>query len=152
MIVQDAITELVLETFRLNGRLLAAGDALVADLGLTSARWQVLGAVALSPVPLSVAQIARNMGLTRQAVQRLADEIEGDGLLRFAPNPHHQRAKLILLTAAGKSAFAAAMKRQAAWAAALGRGFGVREIAAAATTLRTLRQRLENGTDKEGDD
>jgi DNA-binding MarR family transcriptional regulator len=152
MTVQDAITELVLETFRLNGRLLAAGDALVADLGLTSARWQVLGAVALSPVPLSVAQIARNMGLTRQAVQRLTDEIEGDGLLRFAPNPHHQRAKLVLLTAAGKSAFAAAMKRQAAWAAALGKGFGVRDIAAAAMTLRAIRQRLDSGTDNEGDD
>jgi DNA-binding MarR family transcriptional regulator len=119
---------------------------------LTSARWQVLGAVALSPVPLSVAQIARNMGLTRQAVQRLTDEIEGDGLLRFAPNPHHQRAKLVLLTAKGKSAFAAAMKRQAAWAAALGKGFGVRDIAAAAMTLRAIRQRLDSGTDNEGDD
>jgi DNA-binding MarR family transcriptional regulator len=146
-----AITDLVLETFRLNGRLLASGDALVADLGLTSARWQVLGAAALSAVPLSVAQIARNMGLTRQAVQRLANEMEADDLVRFAPNPHHQRAKLVLLTAAGKTAFAAAMKRQAAWAAALGKGFGVRDIAAAATTLRTIRQRLENGTDNEGD-
>jgi DNA-binding MarR family transcriptional regulator len=146
-----AITDLVLETFRLNGRLLASGDALVADLGLTSARWQVLGAAALSAVPLSVAQIARNMGLTRQAVQRLANEMEADGLVRFAPNPHHQRAKLVLLTAAGKTAFAAAMKRQAAWAAALGKSFGVRDIAAAATTLRTIRQRLENGTDNEGD-
>jgi DNA-binding MarR family transcriptional regulator len=151
MSVQDAITELVLETFRLNGRLLASGDALVADLGLSSARWQVLGAMALSPVPLSVAQIARNMGLTRQAVQRLANEMEADGLLRFAPNPHHQRAKLVLLTAAGKTAFAAAMKRQAAWAAGLGKGFAVRDIATAATTLRIIRQRLENGTDNEGD-
>jgi DNA-binding MarR family transcriptional regulator len=152
MTLQDAITELVLETFRLNGRLLASGDALVADLGLTSARWQVLGAMALSPVPLSVAQIARNMGLTRQAVQRLANEMEADGLLRFTPNPHHQRAKLVLLTAAGKTAFAAAMKRQAAWAAALGKGFAAHDIAAAATTLRIVRQRLENGTDNEGDD
>ena len=106
MTVRDTITDLVLETFRLNGRLLASGDALVADLGLTSARWQVIGAIALSPVPLSVAQIARNMGLTRQAVQRLANEMAADGLLRFAPNPHHQRAKLVVLTAAGKSAFA----------------------------------------------
>src|SRR4029077_9673093 len=64
MTAQNTITDFVLETFRLNGRLLASGDALVADLGLTSARWQVIGAVALSPVPLSVAQIARNMGLT----------------------------------------------------------------------------------------
>jgi DNA-binding MarR family transcriptional regulator len=150
MTMEAAITDLVLETFRLNGRLLASGDALVADLGLTSARWQVIGAMALSPVPLSVAQIARNMGLTRQAVQRLANEMEADGLLRFAPNPHHQRAKLVVLTAAGKSAFAAAMKRQGAWASDLGAGLDRQKIAAAARTLRSVRQRLENGTDNEG--
>jgi DNA-binding MarR family transcriptional regulator len=151
MIMETAITDLVLETFRLNGRLLASGDALVADLGLTSARWQVIGAMALSPVPLSVAQIARNMGLTRQAVQRLANEMEADGLMRFAPNPHHQRAKLVVLTAAGKSAFAAAMKRQGAWASDLGAGLDPRKVAAAVATLRSVRQRLENGTDN-GDD
>src|SRR6516225_10579736 len=131
MNTDQAVTDLVLETFRLNGRLLAAGDELVADLGLTSARWQVLGAMALSPVPLSVAQIARNMGLTRQAVQRLVNEMEADGLMRFAPNPHHQRAKLVLLTAAGKSAFAAAMKRQGVWASDLGAGLDAGKIAAA---------------------
>ncbi|MDH3233798.1 MAG: MarR family transcriptional regulator, partial [Alphaproteobacteria bacterium] len=43
--VVEAVTALILETFRLNGRLLAAGDRLVGDLGLTSARWQVLGAI-----------------------------------------------------------------------------------------------------------
>src|ERR1700751_4013808 len=100
--METAITDLVLETFRLNGSLLASGDALVADLGLTSARWQVLGAAALAPGPLSVGQVARNMGLARQAVQRLANEMAADGLVRFAPNPHHQRPKLVLLTAAGK--------------------------------------------------
>ena len=151
MTMDAVITDLVLETFRLNGRLLASGDALVADLGLTSARWQVIGAMALSPVPLSVAQIARNMGLTRQAVQRLANEMEADGLMRFAPNPHHQRAKLVLLTAEGKSAFAAAMKRQGAWASDLGAGLDPRKVAAAVATLRSVRQRLENGTENEGD-
>jgi DNA-binding MarR family transcriptional regulator len=152
MIARDAITDLVLETFRLNGRLLASGDALVADLGLTSARWQVLGAAALSPVPLSVAQIARNMGLTRQAVQRLANEMEGDGLLRFAPNPHHKRAKLVVLTAAGKSAFGDAMKRQGAWATELGAGLDARKVAAVTVMLRTIRQRLENNGTDNGDD
>jgi hypothetical protein len=43
-------TELVLEIFRLNGVLLTQGDRLVDDIGLTSARWQVRGAAALSPV------------------------------------------------------------------------------------------------------
>jgi len=100
-------------------------------------------------VPLSVAQIARNMGLTRQAVQRLVNEMEADELVQFAPNPHHQRAKLVVLSAAGKSAFAAAMKRQTAWATELGTGFTARKIAAAVVTLRSIRQRLDTATDIE---
>ena len=151
MTAQNTITDFVLETFRLNGRLLVSGDALVADLGLTSARWQVIGAIALSPVPLSVAQIARNMGLTRQAVQRLANEMAADGLLRFAPNPHHQRAKLVLLTPAGNTAFAAVMKRQSRWATELGRGLNAKPIETAAVMLRTIRRRLDDRTENGGD-
>ena len=143
MNTDQAVTDLVLETFRLNGRLLASGDELVADLGLTSARWQVLGAMALSPVPLSVAQIARNMGLTRQAVQRLVNEMQDDELVQLAPNPHHQRAKLVVLSLCGKTAFAGAMKRQTAWANKLANGVTALEIATAAAMLRRLRQRLE---------
>src|SRR5215471_17106231 len=125
---RDAITNLILETFRLNGCLLMAGDALVADIGLTSARWQVLGAIALSPVPLPVAHLARNMGLSRQAVQRLANEMERGGLVRFAPNPHHERAKLVQLTTAGERAFAAAGARQTPWANALAKGLSAATI------------------------
>jgi len=142
--VKHAVTELVLETFRLNGRLLVAGDALVADISLTSARWQVLGAMALSAVPLPVAHIARNMGLTRQAVQRLVNEMERDGLVRFGPNPHHQRAKLVLLTPRGVAAYDAAMKRQGPWASALGNGLSIKQIEGATATLRTIRQRLDD--------
>lgn len=144
MTTLSAITDLVLETFRLNGRLIAAGDGLVADVGLTSARWQVLGAIALSPTPLPVASIARNMGLSRQAVQRLANEIALDGLVRFGANPHHQRAKLVLLTPRGKTAYDAAMKRQAPWARNLASGIAAKEIEAATATLRTIRQRLDS--------
>jgi DNA-binding MarR family transcriptional regulator len=150
--VNDAMTELVLETFRLNGRLLAAGDALVAELGLTSARWQVLGAIALSPVALPVAHIARNMGLTRQAVQRLANEMERDGFVRFAPNPHHERAKLVLLTPRGRAAFDAAMKRQGPWARGLANGLSIRRIDATVATLRTIRERLDGYRKQEDGD
>jgi DNA-binding MarR family transcriptional regulator len=149
---KDAVTQLVLETFRLNGCLLIAGDALVADIGLTSARWQVLGAVALSPVPLPVSHIARNMGLTRQAVQRLANEMERDGLVRFAPNPHHQRAKLVLLTPRGSSAYDAATKRQEPWASSLANGLSIKQINAATATLRAIRQRLEDRVGRGGRD
>ena len=147
-----AVTDLILETFRLNGRLLSAGDALIADLGLTSARWQVLGAVALSAVPLPVAHIARNMGLTRQAVQRLANEMERDGLVRFEPNPHHQRAKLVTLTRKGKEAFDIAMERQGPWASSLAEGLTIQQVELATTTLRTLRKHLEDQPEQEDTD
>jgi DNA-binding MarR family transcriptional regulator len=146
----DAVSNLSIEIFRLNGDLLAAGDALVADIGLTSARWQVLGAIALSPAPLPVAHLARNMGLARQSVQRIANDLEAEGLLRFAPNPHHQRAKLALLTERGRKAYDAAMKRWQPRAAALGRSLKHVEIAAALEVLRTIRRRLESETERTG--
>src|SRR3954453_2855307 len=131
MMGREAMTDLILETFRLNGRLLAAGDALVGDLGLTSARWQVLGAVAMSPVPLTVAHIARNMGLSRQGVQRIANELEAKRIVRFAPNPHNQRAKLVLLTEHGRTLYEAAAARQSPWVSALADGLSARDIEAA---------------------
>jgi len=140
---QDAVTELMLETFRLNGALLSRGDALVADIGLTSARWQVLGAIALAPVPLPVAHLARQPHVARQGVQRIADEMARGGLVRFAPNPHHARAKLVLLTPRGQAAYDAAIRREGPWAARLGEGISVKALEAALAVMRTLRQRLE---------
>src|SRR2546427_13034715 len=118
----NVLTDLIVEIFRLNGRLLIAGDDLVAEIGLTSARWQVLGALAASPLPLPVSHVARNMGLSRQAVQRLSNEMAEDGLVQFAPNPRHERAKLLVMTGSGKAAFRDAMARQAPWATALANG------------------------------
>jgi DNA-binding MarR family transcriptional regulator len=138
-----ALTDLFLEVFRLNGALLTEGDRLVGDIGLTSARWQVMGAAALSPVPLPVAAIARNMGLTRQAVQRVANDLEQAGFVRFAPNPHHQRAQLVVLTASGAAAYHAAIARQAPWANRIAAGLDHRRIRAARTVLRRILQQLD---------
>jgi DNA-binding MarR family transcriptional regulator len=139
----DAVTRVILQVFRLNGRLVAAGDRLVEGLGLTSARWQVLGAISLAHTPQSVASIARSMGLTRQAVQRTVNELVVSGLLQFAPNPHHQRAKLVMLTKKGMVAFGGATARQVPWANALGAGFRDRDLAIAEHVLSVLTERLE---------
>ena len=138
------LTELILDVFKLNGRLLAAGDQLVAGLGLTSARWQVLGALAFCGAAQPVANIARTMGLTRQAVQRVVNELEAEGFLTFAPNPHHQRAKLVALSKSGAKAFEAAAKRQAPWANQLARRLPVRDIRTALSVVREVTLRLEN--------
>lgn len=137
------LTDLVLEIFRLNGRLLAAGDRLVADVGLTSARWQVLGAVHYADQPQTVSWLARSMGLTRQAVQRVVNELEEEGLIAFRANPAHRRAQLVTLTRKGQAACAAADRRQTPWANSLAKGFERAELAAALDLLSALRARLE---------
>jgi DNA-binding MarR family transcriptional regulator len=139
----EAATELILEVFRLNGRLLVAGDRLVAPLGLTSARWQVLGAVALAEQPQPVAWLARSMGLNRQGVQRIVNEMIDDGLVETRPNPHHRRAHLVVLTTRGREAYARAVGLQAPWVAGLVKGLTRDEIAAALRVAAMLRLRLE---------
>lgn len=129
-----AFSALVEAVFRLNGRLVAAGDALAAPAGLTSARWQVLAAV--EDAPASVADVARTLGNARQSVQRVADVLAEEGLCAWAPNPAHQRAKLLVLTEAGRDALARVGARQATWANGIGERVGEASLREAAATLR----------------
>lgn len=139
---QDAATELILEIFRLNGALISAGDALVADLGLTSARWQVLGAITLQAAPAPVVRLAESMGLARQSVQRVADDLAAEGLVAYAKNPNHRRAKLVTMTRKGHALYAAASRRQTPWAEQLTAGVSSKELRTTVSTLARLRQQL----------
>ena len=136
-------SRLSLEVFRLNGALIAVGDALVAPLGLTSARWQVMGAVAEARGRLPVAGIARNMGLVRQSVQRIADELEAEGILHFVANPHHRRARLVQLTERGAALFDAASASWLALADTLVAALGAGEVDRAVALLRAARESLQ---------
>ncbi len=138
----ETIADLVVSVFRLNGELIETGNRLVADIGLTSAWWQVLGALTLSPVPLPVAHIARNMGLSRQSVQRIADLLVEKGLVRFDANPHHQRAKLVVLTPKGRAAVKAAEERQRPWAREMMAGLTLERIATALEVLTHMNKHL----------
>ena len=139
----EAVTDLILRIFRANGALLAAGDRLAGPLRLTSARWQLLGAIAEQDQPLSVAQLARTMGVTRQAVQRIANELEAGGVVAFRTNPRHKRAQLVELTDHGRDLFERAMDLQRPWAASLGRHLSPTQVAGARETLDVLLLRLE---------
>jgi DNA-binding MarR family transcriptional regulator len=143
----EAVTELIIEVFRLNGRLLVAGDRLVSGLGLTSARWQVLGAIALAERAEPVAWLARSMGLNRQGVQRIVNDLVKDGLVAFRPNPHHRRANLVVLTERGKEVFGAAERLQTPWVDALANGLSIGSIVATRRIVTALRRRLEEADD-----
>lgn len=139
----NVLTELVLAVFRMNGRFLDAADRLAAPTGLTAARWQVLGAVLKEPK--SVADIARDMGLARQSVQRLADILAAEGLAAYADNPAHRRAKLLSITDAGRAAVKNIGTRQHVWANRVSEGMDADALKASVDLLRTLTERVEAG-------
>ncbi|MCB1509974.1 MAG: winged helix-turn-helix transcriptional regulator [Hyphomicrobiaceae bacterium] len=143
----DALTRLMLDLFRLNSLALTAGDRLVAPLGLTSARWQILGAIVAAERPQPVAWLARDLGANRQNVQRIINDLEREGLVTFAPNPHHKRAQLIVLTDKGKRAFKSAMDLQAPWANDLADGVTVKDMETVHRIILTLRKKLEGHED-----
>lgn len=147
----DATTELILRIFRANGRLLLAGDQLVAPLGLTSARWQLLGSIAAAEPSQPVAGLARMMGVTRQAVQRITNDLEREGVIAFHPNPHHKRAQLVALTARGRELFEASMALQQPWAAGLAHGMTGLQVATACDALDLLLDRLDAQRDSTDD-
>jgi DNA-binding MarR family transcriptional regulator len=139
-----AATAVVLQIFRVNGLLLADGNRLAAAEGLTAARWQVLGAVALAGRPLTVPQIARRMGLTRQAVQESVNHLLAEALAEARDNLDHRRSPLIRLTELGSQKYTAVDQRQARWINELAAGLQIADLTAAARVLGELGDRLES--------
>jgi len=142
-----ALTGLILDLFRLSNRLLSSGDRLVAGLGLTSARWQVLGSIVAAERAQPVAWLARDMGANRQNIQRIVNDLEKDGIVAFRPNPHHRRAQLVVLTEKGRNVFGAAMSLQAPWINTLADGLRVDDLQTTHRVIVALRQTLEGEGD-----
>ena len=140
----ELVTELILDIFKLSGLLISEGDQLTAELGLTSARWKVLGAVALAEEPLTVSQIARAMGQSRQGVQRIANRLIEKGILVYQDNPAHKRARLLKLTKKGQRTYSQLDTIQAPWANMSGKGFKVTDLKTALNVVRELIQQYEN--------
>jgi len=139
----EAVTALILDVFRLNGLLLTAGDRMVARLGLTSSRWQVLGAVFDAERAQPVAWLARDLGGNRQNVQRIVNDLQKMGLVTLEVNPHHRRAALVVLTDKGRRTFDEASRVQAPWANGLSEGLAIKDIDTTRRVVAALRKKLE---------
>ncbi len=144
----EALTELILVMFRVNNLTLAWGDRLVAPFGLTSARWQILGAIVFAERAQPVAWLARDLGANRQNVQRIVNDLHAEGLVAFEPNPHHRRAHLVVLTDKGRQAYEAAISAYEPRVNALAEGLALEDIRAAHRVMTTLRKGLADDDDK----
>ena len=134
----DIFTEIVLETFRLSGILSIEGDRLAKPQEISSARWKILGALSFSQTALTVSQIARSMGQSRQSVQRLVDVMSRDGLLNLDENPAHKRAKLVSMTPRGENVFQNMEDIQIPWANEKSANINAEDLKITLSTLRKL--------------
>ncbi|WP_348789590.1 MarR family transcriptional regulator [Leifsonia sp. NPDC080035] len=138
----ERLTELVDEVFRLSDALARAGDAIVAEEGLSASRWRTLGALVSGP--LSVAEIARRRGMRRQSASESVAQLEAAGLVARTPDPRDARAPLVSLTEEGRAVLARIRPRRKAWAARTARAASLDELSAAVELARRLRAELES--------
>ena len=138
---QELLSSAALTAFRLNGQFLGLAEQLAQPAGITATWWQVLGAVI--DTPLSVSDIGRGMGISRQAVQRTADVLVGKGLAEYHDNPAHRRAKLVALTEAGRATIAAIGPQHAHEAGRLVAAMGEQELSNAIAAMTTLSEALD---------
>ena len=131
-------TQIVLELFKLNGLLVAEGDQITKEHALSSARWKILGALALSPNPMTVPQIANKMGQTRQSVQRLVDAMQKGGFLDYQENPYHKRAKLVVISNKGEKIYKLLERKQIPWANSSSANISARDMYVALSVLKKM--------------
>lgn len=127
---------LVADVYEAAGALRRQGERLAAEARQTQARWQLLSVV--SEGDWTVPRIAHRLGISRQAVQRVADELRDEGLVVAEPNPYHQRSPLIRPTPAGLDALRAITTRARQWHRQLARGLDGVDVATARRVLRAL--------------
>jgi DNA-binding MarR family transcriptional regulator len=138
-----AVTEMALAVFRLNGVLLHWGDQLVAPLGLTSARWQMLGALAMADAPLTAPQVGDAMGVTRQGAQKQLNLLLEQELAEARPNPGHRRSPLYAPTPKGLALYRKADSLWAAHASELAARIPASQAIAASRTLDCMLRELQ---------
>jgi DNA-binding MarR family transcriptional regulator len=94
------IQRLAADLFEVAGAMRRDGDAIARRVGQTQPRWQVMWIAATGE--FTVPAIARRLGVTRQNVQAIANDLVADRLATFDANPDHRRSRLLRLTPHGR--------------------------------------------------
>lgn len=129
---------LMADVYEVAGLSRRTSEDLAAVVGQTAARWHVLSV--LSEEALSVAASARRLGLARQSVQRVVDDLRADGLVRLQPDPADRRAPRVGLTERGREVFAElqASSEQKRTRLLRASGLSASDLQQARSTLRVL--------------
>ena len=89
-------------------------EGVLTEVGLTSAKYQAIDALARAGEPLTLSELASQLKCVRSNITQLVDRLEADGLVERVDDPTDRRAVRAIVTPLG-------MKRKAAGAEAVGR-------------------------------
>lgn len=140
----EAYRLLIAEVAELVGRARATSDLIAREVGQSVARWHLMSV--LSDGPKSVAAAARRLGLARQSVQRVANDLVAERLAVSMPDPLDARAPLLGLTSDGQRLVTELYQRSTSDRVALVRSAGVStaELDAARATIRALIEQFDS--------
>jgi DNA-binding MarR family transcriptional regulator len=139
---KDLIPLIVADVFELAGRFREQGETIAKAVGQTQARWQIMSAA--STDSLTVPQIARRLGVSRQNVQRIADLLVEESWASFEPNPDHRGSPHLVLSARGRAALARITRTAGQSHAQLARRLSGTDVSVLHRGLRRLIQALND--------
>lgn len=132
-----AIADLMLEVAQFFFRVRAVGQRTGLITSWGGGAFGFMRSLALLG-PLTVPQIAQMRPTSRQRMQRLADELEAEGLVEFIDNPKHRRSKLVRLTRKGDARYRELKARLLALASTMGVGLSEGDIRRTTGIVRQL--------------
>jgi DNA-binding MarR family transcriptional regulator len=133
---REELALLIADLFEAAGALRRHGDQLAAVAGQTQARWQLLSVI--SEGEWTAPRVARRLGITRQAVQRVAKPLAEDGLLSLEPNPDHQTSVILRATPEGQKALEEITAAARDWQTRAAAELSPSELAATRSVVRRI--------------
>src|SRR5688572_25167515 len=133
----EALADLMLEAAQFFFRIRAVGQKAGLITGWGGGAFGFLRSLALIG-PLTVPQIAEMRPTSRQRMQRLADELAAEGLVKFIDNPRHRRSKLVRLTPKGEARYRELNARLLLIAASVGLALSEADVRKTTAVVRQL--------------
>lgn len=121
-------------------RQLEGARASLPQLPISQGRMALLRSLALRG-PRNLSELARERGVSRQGVQRLADALVAEGLARATADPKSARARRLELTEAGLAAYREIAQHEARELNARAAGLPAADLRTATRVLRLLASR-----------
>ena len=119
-------------------------EAFARQQNVTVAQWHTMSVLSDGHAA-TVPQIAARLGVTRQAVQRVADQLLDSGRVEGVSNPRHETSPLLRLTPAGQDVLTTLWEVSEAPRAEMLAEIDTTRISEANSTIKALISGLQRG-------